>query len=242
VWSLFQEDDGTWEETPKKARRRIRPDLVRDLTHEIGSNLQAIGGEVDLLRLSGRLPQESAQVVHRGVEQIRRLVSDVSEYIAPSLIERQRENTTSAILHVLHTVASRLEQRGIRVKVRLDEQLPDLPLGAAFRNAFKRVIEFAYTLLPAGGDLLVEAELKPVRKSRYVEVRIINVSPTTLDVDDRIVFRPYLVVNDYRVGLTMSLAREILRRQSGKITFKKEQRNRGVFSIFIKVPAQSQTS
>jgi signal transduction histidine kinase len=240
VWSLYQEDDGTWDETPKKSLRRIRSDLVRDLTHEIGSNLQAIGGEVDLLRLSGRLPQESAQVVHRGVEQIRRLVSDVSEYIAPSDVDRQREDTTTAILHVLHTVASRLEQRGIRVKVRLDDQLPDLPLGAVFRNAFKRVIEFTYTLLPTGGDLLVEAASKRVRDSRYVEVRVINVSPTSLDVDDQNVFRPYLTVNDCRIGLTMSLAREILRHHRGKITFKKERRNRGVFSIFIKVPTDLQ--
>jgi nitrogen-specific signal transduction histidine kinase len=61
-----------------------------------------------------------------------------------------------------------------------------------------------------------------------------------LDVDDKDVFRPYLIVNECRVGLTMSLARQILRHHFGKIIFHKEQRNRGVFSILIKVPADRQ--
>jgi signal transduction histidine kinase len=234
VWSLYFEDQTVSE------RRQIQRDLVRGLTHEIGNSLQAIGGEVDLLRLTGDLPQRSAQAVDRGVEQIRGLLSDVSEYLAPSPFERRRENTATVIFEVIQRITPRFEQCGIRVGVRLTQPLPELPLGAQFRNALKRVIEFSYALLPKGGELQIEAGLKRIRKSRYVEVRVINVSPTSLDVDDNDVFRPYLIVNECRVGLTMSLARQILRNHFGKIIFHKEQRNRGVFSILIKVPADRQ--
>jgi nitrogen-specific signal transduction histidine kinase len=215
---------------------------VHGLTHEIGNNLQVIGGELDLLGLEVELPQRSARAVHRGVEQIRELVSDVSEYLAPSPLERRRENTATVIFDVIQSITPRLVQCGIRVRVHLARPLPELPLGAQFRKALKRVIEFSYGLLPDGGDLQIEVGLKAIRKSRYVEVRVINVSPTSLDVEDKDVFRPYLIVNDYRVGLTMSLARQILRHNSGKIVFHKEQRNRGVFSILIKVPEDIQTS
>jgi nitrogen-specific signal transduction histidine kinase len=235
VWSLYTEDQINDEEVLKK--RQTGRELVRGLTHEIVNSLQAIGGEVDLLRLTGTLPQESAWAVRRGVEQIRALVSDVSEYLSPSPLERWRENTATVILQVIQSITPRLEQCGIRVGVRFAQPLPELPLGAQFRDALTRVIEFSYALLPKGGELQIEAGLKRIRKSRYVAVRVINVSPTSLDVEDKDVFRPYLIVNEYRVGLTMSLARQILRHHSGKIIFHKEQRNRGVFSILIKVPA-----
>jgi hypothetical protein len=240
VWSLYLDDQITDEDAAE--RRQVRRELVRGLTHEIGNSLQAIGGEVDLLRLAGTLPQQSARTVRRGVEQIRALLSDVSEYLSPSPLERRRENAATVILEVIQGITPRLEQSGIRVEARFDPLLPELPLGAQFRNALKRVIEFSYALLPEGGELQIEAGLKLIRKSRYVEVRVVNVSPTFLDVEEKDVFRPYLTVNSYRVGLTMSLARQILRHHFGKIIFHKEQRNRGVFSILIKVPAGIQTS
>jgi nitrogen-specific signal transduction histidine kinase len=162
--------------------------------------------------------------------------------LSPSPLERRRENAATVILEVIQGITPRLEQSGIRVEARFDPLLPELPLGAQFRNALKRVIEFSYALLPEGGELQIEAGLKLIRKSRYVEVRVVNVSPTFLDVEEKDVFRPYLTVNSYRVGLTMSLARQILRHHFGKIIFHKEQRNRGVFSILIKVPAGIQTS
>jgi len=42
-------------------------------------------------------------------------------------------------------------------------------------------------------------------------------------------------VSDQRVGLSMAIAQEILRRQHGKINFRKESRNRGVFTILMEV-------
>ena len=86
-------------------------------------------------------------------------------------------------------------------------------------------------------DLKIEAGVKRIGQAFYIELRVINVSPSCLDIDEKEVFRPYLKVNEYRVGLTMVLARQILRRHYGRIIFQKEQRNRAVFSILIKVPS-----
>lgn len=238
VWSLYFDAQIIDDEVSDGGQ--IPRDFVRSVTHAIGNSLQAIGGEVDLLRLTGDLPQQSARTVYHGVEQIRELVSDVSEYLAPSPLGLRRENLATVISEVIQSIKPRLEQCGIRVGVRLTRPLPELPLGAQFRNALKRVIEVSNALLRGGGELRLEAGLKRIRKSRYVEVRVINVSPTFLEVDDTDVFRPYLKVNDYCVGLTMSLARQILRHHFGKIIFHKEKRNRGVFSILIKVPAEIQ--
>jgi len=52
--------------------RNVR-ELLVGLTHEIGNNLQAIRSELDLLTLSGALPEQSSKTVIRGVQQIRKL-------------------------------------------------------------------------------------------------------------------------------------------------------------------------
>jgi signal transduction histidine kinase len=233
VWSLYFEDHSTGEDVMERSHVR---DLIEGLTHEIGNSLQGIRGEVDLLKLAGTLPQDSASAIFRGVEHICALAGEANEYLLPFSRERRWEDTASVIHEVVQSRRRQLAQRGIDVSAVFDGPLPKLPLGSQFRDAFARVIEFSSALLPQGGALKVEVGPKRIDDSLYVELRVINASPTHLGVEENDVFRPYLKVNDCRVGLTLAIAREILRRHFGKIIFHKEQRNRGVFSILIKVP------
>ena len=233
VWSLYLEDQNTGEEVLERSDVR---DLVEGLTHEIGNSLQAIRGGVDLLKLAGTLPQDSAGSIFRGVEHICELAGEVNEYFLPFSRERSWEDTATVIHDIVQSRRPQLAQRGIDVSAVFNGPLPKLLLGSQFRDAFARVIEFSAALLPQGGALKVEVGPKRIDDALYVELRVINASPTHLGVNENDVFRPYLVVNNYRVGLTLAIAREVLRRHFGKIVFHKEQQNRGVFSILIKVP------
>jgi nitrogen-specific signal transduction histidine kinase len=57
-----------------------------------------------------------------------------------------------------------------------------------------------------------------------------------LEVDEKDVFRPFSNVNGHRLGLSMAVAQQILRRHYGEIAFRKEDSNRGVFSLLIRAP------
>jgi hypothetical protein len=50
---------------------------VRDLIHQIGNNLQAVRGEVELLRLFGELPQKSFENIMCGIESIYELAAQM---------------------------------------------------------------------------------------------------------------------------------------------------------------------
>ena len=50
---------------------------VRDLIHQIGNNLQAVRGEVELLRLFGELPQKSFENIMRGIDSIHELTAQL---------------------------------------------------------------------------------------------------------------------------------------------------------------------
>jgi signal transduction histidine kinase len=234
VWSLYTEEPNFEEEILESVQVC---DLVHGLNHEIGNSLQAIKGEIDLLLLAGALPAQNANGISRGIERISELTSELNDYLAPVAFDPKREDPATAVRQVLDANAERLNERGIRITLDIEDPLPALPLGADFQQAFKRLIDLSLVLLPKGGDLHIEGRLRRVRESRFLDFQVVHTSPSGLAVEETEIFRPYLKINQHRIGLTMVIARQLLRRHFGKIIFHKEQRNRGVFSISIKIPS-----
>lgn len=65
-----------------RSRRRVRgPSPVRTLVHKIGNHLQAVRGEVDLLRLVGDLPQKTFESITGSVESIHDLVAQIEDLV-----------------------------------------------------------------------------------------------------------------------------------------------------------------
>jgi signal transduction histidine kinase len=235
IWSFYTADA-----SPAAARNEgaeighIR-ELLHGLTHEIGNILQAIRGELDLLRLAGALTQQSSKSITHGFQQIRNISHEFQEYLAPPPPQLSSEDLAMVLTEVIRDSEQELAAHGIQMAVVLREPLPKLPLDWQFRSALKRIIEFSCALLPQGGELKIEAGLQRIGEERFVEFNLVNASPTFLTLEEKDVFRPFLKVNDCYVGLSMALARQVLRRHFGKIAFRK-QRNHGIFSILMKVP------
>jgi hypothetical protein len=241
VWSFYTADPQDPAVLKEGVEIRQLRELLAGLTHEVGNVLQAIRGELDLLRLAGALTQQSSKTISAGFHHIRKLADEIQEYLAPPPAELSSEDPAVVLTEVIQTTQQDLADHGIRMVVVLKEPLPKLPLDWQFRNALRKVIEFSCALLPQGGELRIEAGLHRAGEDRYVELSLVNASPTHLSVEEKDIFRPFLKVNDCSVGLSMAVARQVLRRHFGKIAFRKEHRNRGVFSILIKVPPENRT-
>jgi hypothetical protein len=220
---------------------RIR-NLVSGLTHEIGNNLQAIRGEVDILRLSGVVPADSADAIYKGISQVRRLAHEIEDYLFPASAELRTEDPASVLARVIKSREKQMEADGIRTGVKLQENLPKVPLDLQFGKALTDVIDFSRVLLSKGGELNIEAGVCRQGGEKYIELNIVSSSSTSLPVEERDVFRPFCKVNGHRVGLSMAVAQQILRRHFGKVVFRKEQSNRGVFSLLIRVPTDTNPS
>jgi nitrogen-specific signal transduction histidine kinase len=239
IWSFYSTDVQDPPVQKEAVEIRQLRELLAGLTHEVGNVVQAIRGELDLLKLAGALSQQSSKTISQGFEQIRKLAHEIQEFLAPPPAELSAEDPAVVLTEVIQGSQQELADHGIRMAVVLKEPLPKLPLDWQFRNALRRVIEFSCALLPQGGELIIEAGLHRAGDERYVELSLVNASPIHLGVEEKDVFRPFLKVNDCSVGLSMAMARQVLRRHFGKIAFRKEHRNRGVFSILIKVPPES---
>ena len=210
--------------------------FVRGLTHEMGNNLQAIRGELDILRFSQAIPNDSAEAIYRGVNQVRRLVHEIQEFLLPPSVEATTEDPASVLAEVIQSREKEMAAHGIRTGMKLKQSLPKVPLDLQFGRALTNVIDFSRALLSKGGELNIEAGVCRRDGENYIELNIVSSSDTSLQVEEGDVFRPFANVNGHRAGLSMAVAQQILKRHFGKIVFRKEQSNRGVFSLLIRVP------
>jgi signal transduction histidine kinase len=236
TWSIYSEAVSS--STPGEAgeRKRLR-DLLLGLNHDVSNHLQVIKGEVSLLALAERISEETANVVNHGVTNIKKLLLEMGEFLSPAPLELNMENPAVVFAEVLRESEKELAEHHIRLSFVLQEPLPALPMGRQFRDALREVIQFSCALLPEGGEVKIETRFITTERGRELEILVVNASPSKLGMEEVDVFRPFLNINGRRVGLSMAVAREILRRHSGKIVFRREERNRGVFSIRLKMPS-----
>jgi signal transduction histidine kinase len=233
VWTVYLEELAS--ESLFRGTGQVR-NFVRGLTHEMGNNLQAIRGELDILRFSHAIPKDSAETIYRGINQVRRLVHEIEEYLFPSSVEPKTEDPASVLAQVIQSREKEMAAHGIRTGMKFKQSLPKVPLDLQFGRALTNVIDFSQALLSKGGELNIEAGVCRQNGENYIELNIVSSSDTSLQVEEGDVFRPFANVNGHRAGLSMAVAQQILKRHFGKIVFRKEQSNRGVFSLLIRVP------
>jgi len=233
IWSFYNEERLVDNAVDRLAQVE---QSLHALTHEIGNNLQVMRGELDLLRLSGKLPEESSAVIVHGISRVHALAREIEEYLFPQSVQSRPEDPASVVSAVISSRQKAMAARGIRTGVVLKEPLPKVPLDRQFGRALREVIDFSGALLSAGGELNVEAGLCRQEGHKYIELKIVSSSSGSLQVEEGNVFTPFFEVNGYRPGISMALAQEILRRHFGKIAFRKEDTNRGIFSLLIRVP------
>jgi nitrogen-specific signal transduction histidine kinase len=233
VWSFYNEEAPVEDEM---AGAYPLQKFLRGLTHEISNNLQTISGEVELSRWAGKLTEESADAIALGVKHLRNLAYEIEEYLFPSAHKAKSRDPASLLTEVIQSRQKEMAAHGIRAGVIVKETLPKVPLDGQFGRALTGVIDFSRALLQKGGELKVEAGTRRQEGTSYIELNIVTSSSTSLQVDEKDVFRPFSKVNGYRLGLSMAVAQQILRRHFGEIAFRKEHSNRGVFSLLIRVP------
>lgn len=225
--------------TSKKARAEAKAknivEIIDGLVHDVQNSLQIITIGLDLLRVGQVEPQEHKALVN-GIERAKKSIQDLNEYFFPPETQLSTQDPAIILEDLVRHMQDELSSKGIHLRILRKDPLPMVRVDLRqFRNALGRVLEFSRALVCKGGEVEVQAGLREIDDQSYVELQVASSSATSLEVEEKDVFRPFLRVNNYQVGLGIALAEQVLRRHQGKISFQKEKPNRGLFTILLKV-------
>jgi PAS fold len=209
-------------------------DAVKLLTHEFQNCVHRINMEVDLAGLGLRGKFDYTDLVN-AVDSMNRSLADLRS----QLVRTDERRTSQDPLTILDTIVRKMrkELNRQRVNLRLVRRGP-LPMvqgdNEELHSAFEQVFEFCGAMLKDGGNLEVEAGPKEMGGQVYAEVKLTTRSSALIEPGREKVFQSYLGAECNRNELSIDLAREILSRYRGQVSFRKKSNNRGQVTILIK--------
>ncbi|MBI3304173.1 MAG: hypothetical protein HYZ72_19080 [Deltaproteobacteria bacterium] len=211
-------------------------EIFAGAVHELQNQLQSIGMGLDLLQLTHADPLEY-RTISLGIERASRLLREVQEYFFPSEPNFSTSSLAAVVEETVRGVAQEWEQPGRSVRVVCPEVLPALRLDwQQLGKALERVLRGAYGLLPVeGGEILVEAGLREERAHAYVEIKVRICGAAELGGEEAEVFTPFWRVNGYQAGLSLVLARRIMNRCQGQLTFDRTSPHQGCFTMLLRI-------
>ena len=209
--------------------------VLHGLLHELKNLFQTCQWSAALLPSGQRSDSELLSCLRNNIDRCRTALEEFEGYVSLRAMQFTSEDLVSILEELTQELTIKLRQVGIRVRLTAPNSLPRLHVDLRqFRVALDRLAQFSRALLPRGGDLEIDARPRQSGSRRYVELELISSSASQIAVDEKEVFQPFLRVNGHDVGISMTLAQEILRRHNGEISFQKKDNQRASFTIRLK--------
>jgi two-component system, sporulation sensor kinase E len=203
--------------------------LAAGVAHEIGNPLNSLGIHLQLLqRKINDLPvgDRAPLTDHLDTAQaeIKRLHSILQEFlhaIRPTTPQRTATDINSLIEETIRTLEAELSSRDIKVELRLDEDLPKLPLDPGqIRQALFNLFKNAYQALDSSdGSLTVETRHTDFEICISIEDNGAGMPPEIMGS----LFEPFHSTKKTGTGLGLLIVRRIVREHGGEIEVDSEQ-------------------
>jgi hypothetical protein len=209
-------------------------DAVKLLTHDFQNCVHKINMELDLAGMGLRGKFHHTDLVD-AVDSMSRSLADLRS----QLVRTAERRTSQDPLTILDTIMRKMRKdlNRQRVNLRLVRRGP-LPMVQGdkdeLHSAFERLFEFCGAMLKDGGNLEVEAGPKEMGGQVYAEVKLTTRSSALIEPGGEKVLQSYLGAECNRNELSIDLAREILSRYRGQVSFRKKSSNQGQVTILIK--------
>ncbi len=209
--------------------------IMSGAIHEIQNNLQVLNLGLGLIEVNKSESPYTANL-YKCIGRIQKMLEEIYEYLVPPESQSSAVNPENVLKEVIRSKENELQEQGVPIRLVCRSPLPAVRIDLTqFHRALGRIMEFSRALLAHGGKLEIEAGLTQIDGEQYVELKIASISPTPIEVEENDVFQPFLRVYRQQAGLSITLARDIIIRHQGKINFRMENPQEGLFIILLKV-------
>lgn len=192
--------------------------IAAGFAHEIKNPLTGIKMMAQILhrRLKGQ--DENQEVLSSFLKEISRLDHIINEIInraRPTELNRSWGNINSGISEVLALVVEGYSEKGINIRLNLDENLPELFIDHdKIKQVLWNLILNSKEAMPEGGILEVSTRIK---SEHEIEVAI---SDTGIGIKDEyldMIFKPFFTSKPEGVGLGLTTSRKIVEKHGGRL-------------------------
>jgi len=234
ILSVYTEISDLKATNSPETKENSHTDAVKLLTHEFQNCVHRINMELDLagLGLTGKFHYND---LVNAVDSMNRSLADLRSQLVRTDVRCTSQNPLTILDTIVRKMRKDLNRQ--RVNLRLVRRGP-LPMvngdNEELHSAFERVFKFCGAMLKDGGNLEVESGPKEVGGEVYAEVKLTTRSSAIIGPSREKVFEPYLGAERNRNEISIELAREILSRYRGQVSFRKKSSHRGQVTILIK--------
>ncbi|MHA7197764.1 sensor histidine kinase [Arthrobacter alkaliphilus] len=217
-----------------------KDELIANVSHEFGSPLTSILGNIDLVLRGDQELQPATkrglEVAERNAERLRALVEDLlSSAVAVESVHLRRTDLAGLVENTL--VSARAQADAAHVGLVADVPAPlwanadPLRLGQALDNLVSNAIKYS----PGGGLVTVRAE----RNDGWVQLEVKDTGMGMTKDESARIFTRFFRTNAARqaaipgVGLGLSITKSIVERHGGSISCSSEPGNGSTFTLAL---------
>lgn len=202
---------------------------LSEISHYIKNLLQGMDGgryfvETGLKRGDLARASEGWAILERNTKRISSLVQNMLNYSRSSSLHFEQENLNGLLYDIARTVEESAEQRGIAMRINLDDTIPELPLSYdALHEAFYNLISNALDAFEEGkpGTITINSRLDLSRECARVEIVDTGIGISAENLP-RIFQLFYSTKGRRGTGIGLAVTKKIIEEHGGRIFVQSE--------------------
>ena len=211
--------------------------FVAGIAHELNNPLQAVLGNLELLRRQGRVPasiRTEMAVVAREADRAARIVDNLLIFAGGRRAARRPLNVNTVVARTLAMRAAAWRGAGIELLRSLDEPLPSVSGNSLLlQQALFNVLLNAEQALAASGGGRIEVATSHVPSEQTVRIEIRDTGPG-IDADGLTrIFEPFYTTKEVGkgTGLGLAITYGIVREHGGSVSAANHPKGGALFTI-----------
>jgi signal transduction histidine kinase len=214
--------------------------MVAAVSHEIKNPLGIVRSTAEILgnRISKVAPgnERLANIIVEETSRLDGIVREFLDFARPRELRTMPGSLNAVIERLLHFMEPEFQQKTVRVKTSLDDQLPEIVLdGEQIYQVLLNIVFNAIQAMPEGGDLVLKTTVGSEGDTVEAEITDsgIGILPEKLEQ----IFTPFYTEKNRGTGLGLTIAKSIVEKHQGRITVTSTPGEGSTFRIILPLQA-----
>lgn len=209
--------------------------LTASIAHEINNPLGGVilcfnnltKGELD-----EQAREQHIEVIHSGIERIRKIMRDLLDYSRQSSLVIQPADVEDVVRKSVSLLELFSRKRHVRIEVTLPDELPQVPMDSAkMQQVVVNLLVNAVHATPEGGSIIIEG----YAEKDWLTLMISDTGPGIPEEIRERIFDPFYTTKDVGegTGLGLALAKSLTEQHGGRLVLAKSDKEGSVFAIHL---------